>query len=161
MSLLPWQDSYAVGVPAIDADHRLLFSLVNQLYDAREEGQAREVVASVLQVLVEYTIGHFNREERLMRLVHYPELEKHCQQHRELAVQVRRFQADYDGGRHAAVDELVTFLKGWLTGHILGVDTRYKPYVEQVELTALDLAGPFGDLSVEGPENPPIQKPAK
>lgn len=152
MSLILWQSSYNVGIPVIDADHQLLVSLLNQLYDTREEGQARDVVSSVLTVLVEYTLGHFRREEHLLELAGYPELVAHRRQHATLAAEVARFQSEYMAGRHAAVDELVAFLKNWLTDHILSMDRRYKPYLDKVELTAMDLAGPFAEAPVDGGE---------
>jgi hemerythrin len=150
MSVIQWQESYSVGVPFIDADHQILISLLNQLFEAREEGQTREVIGSVLNVLVEYTVNHFHREERLMELGGYPDREAHIELHRTLTARVRDFQQQYAGGRHGAVDELFEFLKDWLTGHIIAVDKRYKPYVETVELTPSDLAGTFGDAESEG-----------
>ena len=136
MSLIRWQDSFTIGVSFIDADHRVVVSLLNQLYDARQEGQTRDVVGSVLNVLIEYTINHFRREERLMELADYPDLAAHKQRHDYLAGQVQLFQQQYDAGRYAAVDELLDFLKNWLVEHIIGEDTRIWPWLGRAGLTA-------------------------
>lgn len=148
MPLITWQDSYSVGVELIDNDHKLLVSLINQLNDAMEGGQGRDVVGSVLNVLVEYTVGHFGREELLMQKGGYPDLEAHRKEHGKLTEQVRVIAERYRAGDTGSVDaDLLNFLRTWLTGHILGVDKRYAPYVKDVQLTrdevlsTMDLAG--------------------
>ena len=136
MSLIQWQDSYSVGVPMLDSDHKILISLLNQLYDAREEGQSQEVIGSVLNVLVEYTINHFAREERLMEIGGYPHLEEHRKEHRRLTNTVREYHLEYINGRHTAVSDVFELLKDWLIKHILIADSRYQPYVENVDVTS-------------------------
>lgn len=133
MSLVSWQDSYCIGVSSIDDDHKILISLVNQLHDAREEGQTRHVVGSILNVLVEYCSIHFRREEQLMERSCYPELEAHKELHRRLCERVDGLQRQYESGHGAAAEELSGFLKEWLLGHILGVDVRIAPWVGKVE----------------------------
>ena len=150
MSLIEWQDSYRIGSPAIDGDHQTLVSLMNQLFEAREASQSGEVVGSVFTVLVEYTINHFYREERLMELGSYPDLPAHRAEHADLTGKVQGFMDRYAGGNDVVVDELCEFLKDWLVGHILAVDTRYKPYVVDLKLSADDLSGTFGEAEPEG-----------
>lgn len=128
---MQWSDAYRIGVPVIDTDHQLLFALTAQLAEAREEGQTREVVGSVMNVLVEYIVHHFRREERLLQLVEYPELNEHKKGHRQLTGDVFALLDRWQDGKHGAADELVSLMDGWLAGHILGVDTRYKPWVEK------------------------------
>ena len=64
----------------------------------------------------------------------------------------------HDAAQFADVffSELFEFLKDWLTGHIIAVDKRYKPFVETVELTPSDLAGTFGDAESEGEDGTTI-----
>lgn len=140
MSLIRWQDSFSTGLSCIDSDHQVLVSLLNQLSEAREEGQAREVIGSVLNVLVEYTLSHFRREERVMEACDYPGLAEHKDQHRQLALKVRQMRQVYDGGHYTAVDELLTFLKNWLVDHIIGEDTQIAPWVSAAGLGPNDLS---------------------
>jgi hemerythrin-like metal-binding protein len=156
MPLFQWQDSYSVGVPFIDTDHQVLVSLLNQLHEAQEEGQGQEVIGSVLNVLIEYTVNHFRREERLMELGHYPDLAEHRLLHQKLCDEVLRLQAAFESGQGDAVAELNVFLKNWLMGHILGIDTQYKPYVANVEMGPEDLLTPFGmgELNVDEDQFP-------
>lgn len=145
MALITWQDSFSVGVELIDSDHKLLVSLINQLNDAAQGGQGRDVVGSVLNVLVEYTESHFTREEMLMAKGGYPDLDAHKGEHRALTERVRemvgRYRTDTTG---AAEAEVLAFLKDWLTNHILGVDMHYRPYVAGVTLTQEELLASLG-----------------
>ncbi|MGC2856826.1 bacteriohemerythrin [Novispirillum sp. DQ9] len=155
MTLITWQDSYSVGVDLIDSDHKLLVSLINQLGDAADGGQGRDVVGSVLNVLIEYTEGHFSREERLMEKGGYPDLPAHREHHRALTNKVREMVGQYRDGRIDALDsDILEFLRSWLTGHILGVDMEYRPYVKDVTLTPEELLASLnldGDDEDDGP----------
>ena len=130
--MLQWDDSWCVGVPLIDADHRLLVALANQLSEVREQRDGGEIVGYVLEVLVDYTIHHFRREERLMELASYPDLENHRRDHQILTAKVGGMKALWSAGNGAAAGQLADFLGEWLRGHILSVDNRYRPWVEKI-----------------------------
>lgn len=151
MALITWKDSYSVGVDLIDNDHKLLVSLINQLGDATEGGQGRDVVGSVLNVLIEYTEGHFGREELLMEKGGYPDLAAHREHHRALTTTVRKMVAQYRDGTAQALDrDILDFLQSWLTGHILGVDMEYRPFVKDVTLTPEEL---LASLNLDGDDD--------
>jgi hemerythrin len=140
MALITWQDSYNVGVDMIDADHQLLVSLINQLDDAMTSGAGTDTVGSVLNVLVEYTETHFGREELLMEKGSYPDLGPHKKEHAKLTAKVRAIVDRFNGGDTESLDtEVMEFLRTWLTGHILGVDRKYTPFVKDLTLTPDEL----------------------
>lgn len=139
MSSIAWSEAFSVGNPLLDSDHRILIDLLVQLYDATDTGQSRDVVGSVINVLVEYVEHHFHREEALMTQIGYPEREMHIQSHRDLENRVREARRRWMGGeRQVLDDDLMVFLKRWLTDHILGADIAYRPWVEAA-------AGTHGD----------------
>jgi hemerythrin len=142
MSLIRWQESFFIGEPTIDADHQVIVSLLNELSDAHEDENVRDVVGSVLNALVVYISGHFEREECLMRQFHYPELLRHQEEHRRFAARVHLIQSQYLAGEHSAVDELLDFLKNWFVDHILGEDTQLRPWVDG-EKSVPDSSGEF------------------
>lgn len=155
MSLITWQDSYSVGVPLIDDDHKLLVTLINQLDDAIQGGQGRDVVGSVLNVLEEYTRGHFGREELLMEKAGYADLPPHRREHRKLTDQVRDIVVRYHGHQDEHLDsEVLTFLKTWLTGHILGVDMKYAPHLKGITLTPDEIVASMGLADAEDEDDP-------
>jgi len=130
--VIQWSDAWSVGAPEMDRDHRVLINLINQLPAALDKASEQGwVVGNLLNSLWDYTDYHFGREEALQKAANFPGAEEHTSRHRELKAQVRdwldRYQDDPDS---VDGDALLTFLKGWLTNHILGEDMRYKPYVQ-------------------------------
>lgn len=127
---LVWTEDFSVGVPQLDADHRTLFELAAILADASLPIPA-QTVTTVLDALAEYTVAHFNREERYQEALGYPGLEGHRLQHRQLIERLDAFRA-----RHAAdpsrvdVTELRHFLRRWLVNHVLHEDMKYRWYEE-------------------------------
>ncbi|NFV81218.1 bacteriohemerythrin [Magnetospirillum aberrantis] len=133
MALLAWNEMYSVGHAMLDSDHRILINLLNQLHDAAETGQSREVVGTVVNVLAEYTEHHFRREEALMAAAGYPGLEAHRAAHRDLEAKVRDLRDRWNAGDRSVVEEdVLEMLKKWLTEHILGADKSYEPWVEGI-----------------------------
>lgn len=131
MGLLAWSEAYAVGNAMLDSDHRILMDLINQLHDATETGQSRAVVSTVVSVLVEYTEHHFRREEAVLAAANYPHLDAHRQSHHALEEKVRAIRDRWNAGERSALDdEVMSFLKRWLTEHILGADKSYRPWIE-------------------------------
>lgn len=124
---IAWGRDLEIGIPVIDADHKVLVSLLNQVFDTVGDNEEKATLGSVLNSLVEYTEYHFLREERLQEVAGYPGLDDHRAQHRILAGQVMdirsRFQEDPDSVHGA---EVLDFLRTWLVDHIKGHDFAYR-----------------------------------
>lgn len=133
MALFRWRDALGVGVPAIDRDHRRIIDLLNRLHFMVLAGDEREAVGKVMTEVVRLTQYHFRREEALMRLADYPELEAHRAQHRAFASQVAAFDQRYrDTPESFNMHEFYDFLADWLTVHMAREDTRIAPYVKNL-----------------------------
>jgi hemerythrin len=130
MTLLRWRDSLSLNVPAIDGDHKRLFELLNRVRFLDLAGDEPQAIADALSELLLYTQTHFRREEKLMQLGNYPELESHRRYHRQFTGKVAevmaRFRANPSGFRVHAFYEL---LANWLVDHVLGEDMKIRPYV--------------------------------
>ncbi len=131
MSFMEWSDSMSVGVAEVDTDHKLLLSLINQLYDSVGDAEEKATLGSVINTLVDYTIYHFSREEKIMEACNYPGLEKHIKIHRALTDQVVDIRDRFITSPDDVIgDDVLDFLKEWLKTHILRQDMEYRPYVE-------------------------------
>lgn len=134
MPLMTWDESFSVGNLLLDSDHHILINLLNQLHDALDTGQSREVVGSVVNVLAEYVEHHFRREEAILMRVGYPEREAHGLQHRKLEERFSGIRNRWQAGERSALgEEVLEFLKKWLTDHILVSDKAYRPWLENAE----------------------------
>lgn len=131
MVLAGWDESYSVGNALLDSDHHILLNLLNQLDDAIDTGQSRDVVGSVINVLTEYVEHHFQREEAMLTEAGYPDCEHHFVEHRTLEGRFREIRSRWaSGDRQVLGEEVMEFLKNWLTSHILVSDKAYRPWVE-------------------------------
>ena len=131
MSLFTWSDSYSVNAPGIDAQHQKLFVLINSLHAAMIQGKGREVLAQILDGLVDYTKVHFAAEEMMLEKFNYPDLQAHQAEHDVFIRKAYALQTDYRNGKQALTLPVMDFLKGWLINHILKTDKKYMPFVNQ------------------------------
>ncbi|MFC1673789.1 bacteriohemerythrin [Pseudomonadota bacterium] len=119
---LIWEDTLSVGIEEIDADHKLLITLVDKLCDrALADGDVEEVLTELL----DYTLYHFRREEAIMAACAYPGLDTHRATHQKLATQVNEL-AERWHQDHApnVTQELLIFLRAWLAQHIMQDDAE-------------------------------------
>jgi|WetSurMetagenome_2_1015567.scaffolds.fasta_scaffold83953_2 hemerythrin len=130
MALIKWDETLSVHVEDIDAQHRELLRLMNELHGAISEGTGRQAVAGVLDELVAYTREHFAFEEGMLQRAAYPELTAHKAVHAALTAKALQLQADVRAGADVTMD-VMHFLVNWLTNHIAEVDRKYSPYLSQ------------------------------
>lgn len=132
MALLTWDDSrYSVGVKSIDAQHSVLFGLINDLHEAMLQGKAQSQTGRLLHKLVDYTQNHFTAEEELMAAAKYPNLAEHRTKHHDLIKQVSDFAQRFERGEIGLSLDLMNFLRDWLTNHIQKADHDYAPWMKQ------------------------------
>ena len=129
--MFEWKQEYSVNIASIDAQHKKLFAIAEQLHEAMRSGQARPVLAEILDRLIQYTIAHFTNEEGLMKLHGYQDFAAHRSAHEALKKQVRDFQNEFQAGGAFVSIELMAFLKDWLEKHIQVTDMQYSPYLSQ------------------------------
>ena len=129
MALLSWNSTYSVGVQSMDEQHRSLFDSLNELHTAMSHGKASEVTKSLLRNLLAYTRDHFTAEEALLARARFPGLQRHRMRHQELTREVAGFLQRYERGETAISIQLLTFLREWLSNHILHEDQAYRAWL--------------------------------
>jgi hemerythrin-like metal-binding protein len=122
MALMTWGPMLQIGYGDIDAQHKRLVELVNELDDAMRAGKGRDVVGHVLTELVNYTVFHFSFEEKLMDQYGIASSAAHKAEHKKLVADVGAFKTKFDAGSAAVTTELMSFLRNWLSAHILKTD---------------------------------------
>ena len=130
MSLFQWDESYSVGHSEIDAQHKRLFQLADDMNTAMAAGKGKQLLSQTLANLINYTKGHFSSEERLMQRYNYPEYLQHKAEHDKLTAQVLAFQNDFSAGRTMLSIDLMLFLKNWLSHHIGQIDRKVASYIK-------------------------------
>lgn len=128
MALIEWNPSLSVGVSPMDQEHQKLIKIINDLHDAMLKGKSKEVMHPVLKGLVDYTRTHFDHEEKLMSDHQYGNLLTQKKMHQAFVEKLRKILEDYEAGKLSLGMEIMSFLKDWLSGHILGEDKKYGPF---------------------------------
>lgn len=130
MAAIVWSEMMSVGVPVLDADHKTLIGLINNLHRSVGDREEYATLGSVLKALEDYADHHFAREERVMEVCKYPALEAHAQMHRRLSKHVRDLKGRYDLDRSAVrAKDCLDFLHNWLIEHICSTDMDYRSWV--------------------------------
>jgi hemerythrin len=127
-NLVEWSEELSVGIEEIDEQHKIIVGLVNRLYEGIIHQSDAALIQSILDELVQYTIVHFAVEESLMRIFDYPHYDEHKHAHQELTKHVMDLQKKFRLGKVSINMELLSFLRKWVTTHILGDDKKYTPY---------------------------------
>lgn len=125
-----WTEEYELGIEVIDNQHRRIVEYINQLDALKHDAAGAEVVADVLQNLVDYTLSHFAFEEALMEEAGYREAAEHQLTHHTFVRKLEGIRRRFAGGVDV-IDELTDLLQGWLLRHIMSDDTSYVPVVRQ------------------------------
>jgi hemerythrin len=126
---LTWHDSYSVGIAVLDEDHKRLLNLINQLQTASHYHTGDAYEQEALDALVDYTRGHFQREEALMAQYDFPGLATHRQQHQAMIDEVGKLVAAYRQDRDATIERAIRYLQTWLLNHIRGSDREYTAFL--------------------------------
>jgi hemerythrin len=118
-----WNDSFAIGVPAIDAQHRELFARVAS-FEAALERRDAQAMTRTFGFLREYALVHFAQEERLMREARYPREEEHREKHAQFVERLGVLVREHETSGATAFLGLRArnWITVWLLDHVAGDD---------------------------------------
>jgi hemerythrin-like metal-binding protein len=125
MALIHWQDSFALGIPDVDHEHKALIDLINRLHDAISKTPHPDDIAEFLAELHASVAGHFALEENVMRQAGYEQLAAHKAEHEQLLDQIRDIMDDHlmpQGADYEAT--LAERLRHWFERHFRDADRR-------------------------------------
>ncbi len=123
-SFVDWHDDWALGVPALDAQHRELADCLNRLAEASAgEGSDPATLKSLATELCTRARRHFRYEEDLMRASGYPGLVEHAREHAMLLAELKSsFDRHLDAQTSRLPPDLLAALRTWLVVHIVHDD---------------------------------------
>ena len=129
-----WRDSYSVGHPLLDAQHRRLLGLCERLTELDEQSEVRpaaeraSAIHGILHELADYSRVHFAAEEKMLAECGYPGLAEQQAEHGEYQEKLLDFLLRAMDSE-VATGELIAFLAQWWVDHILVSDMPYKDYL--------------------------------
>lgn len=127
---MAWTKEISVGVTMMDDDHKKLIDIINELHDGIVAGHKKEILAAVLDKLVDYTKFHFTKEEELLLKTKYLAVSSHKLEHASFVSRITNLQDRFKSAPVVMLDlELMSFLRNWLLTHIQGSDKKYGPRI--------------------------------
>jgi len=124
MAKISWSPVLSLGVDAIDAEHKKLIDISNELLKAVKKQDLKGIALR----FHEYTVIHFANEENYMERIKYPGLEKHKKEHADLKKAVKTYQDELFHQGDITEDEVHQFIKNWLVNHVINSDLNIKKY---------------------------------
>ncbi|MFZ4648878.1 MAG: bacteriohemerythrin [Patescibacteria group bacterium] len=134
MSLIPWQDSYSIGINEIDEQHKKMLGIINHLTDLFDNKQNRNEaeIEQTIKDLTDYAIYHFQAEEKYFAIFHYDRAEEHIKVHDQYRAKIEEWRKRYDKNKDPKVFfEISEFLQSWWTWHINNTDRAYAPLFKE------------------------------
>ncbi len=132
--MLNFSEEYCTGVDLIDREHRRLFEILADLNElnSREEADKSDAILDVVEELKDYTVKHFQDEERYMQSIQYEGLAVQQNVHKSFIDKIDNINlADMQENQQVYLDVLIDFLANWLINHIMKMDQKIP--VETVE----------------------------
>lgn len=132
--LFVWDESYNTGIEELDRDHKGLVNLINDLYEAMQDGTGGALLLPIFSALKHYTETHFDREERFMVDCDAPDQKQHVQEHKQMTARLADLENRHRQGEAAISLQTLTFLRDWLRNHICVVDQAMTAKVQEKHL---------------------------
>jgi hemerythrin len=141
-NLVGWNETFALGVDGIDQQHKALFDLINQAWQAVVMREGGEKLGGLIADLEHYTQAHFVAEEAFMQSVGFPEFNAHKQFHRAFELRIAEEKTAIRNGNTLSLD-MVRYLQDWLVNHIMVADKAYADFVQAAQSRNTSLLGRF------------------
>jgi hemerythrin len=139
-ALLVWRDAWLLGIDALDADHREMVRLLNELFGCEEASPARAApvahdgshknrLLSRLDAVLIHLRSHFQCEETFLTAIGYPRLEQHRREHAiEMAELVDLQRSIIATDAHCLSEAAAEGIKRWFFNHVIAEDREYAEF---------------------------------
>ncbi|MCL2575266.1 MAG: hemerythrin family protein [Defluviitaleaceae bacterium] len=137
--MLEIDDSMLTGIIGVDEQHMALVEKVNHLFTLAADKAMEQELKDTFEFLVQYIITHFDTEEKLMKMIGYPNYQEHLQQHQELIEKAMALKVYLDEKQYEyqSILEIRDFLVDWVKNHIKGSDMDIGKYYHKIKKQVL------------------------
>ena len=131
---IEWREQLRVGNNIIDEDHKYLIEIINKVEVCLTKKNMSALKAE-LGRLHEYSLLHFDREEKIAIAVGYEQTPGLHQSHQALMDKLVKMQSDFVNAEQSWSPELTKvfadFLRNWLIDHVIKEDLLMKPVLQK------------------------------
>lgn len=158
---LVWNEEYSIGHTGLDAEHRQLVDMINQVCAVEQAGGVADELTPLLEALVILAVEHFKHENTLLRelswlavplqeghpaiksVISASAANEHCAEHARALLQLQSINRASDCIGNANQSPLGKTLIDWFTEHTLGHDAVLRDAL-QIYLTCARGAAAWG-----------------
>src|SRR3954451_15387639 len=133
MQHFKWTKAHAVYLPQVDAEHRNLFRMAEELHQAVCTGSEAARIPELARLLLVAIEEHFAHEERLMRSVACPEYDWHKLQHDTMRKRMDQLLDGLEEGDPVAPGRFLECLARWFKDHCSLTDRMMGSHVRNFE----------------------------
>ena len=128
-----WSDDFSVGDEYIDAEHKHLFEVGEEVFKVADNHQHKaEKIKHVVQELYEYMRTHFEHEEAYMQKVGFPGLPDHKVIHQKIIDTMNDFMKDLPKMSISTIEHaLAGSIKHWILQHIEQEDKQIGDWLRE------------------------------
>lgn len=126
---ISWKVDHSIGIPTFDKQHMRLNEILDEFYKSVKSEAEYSKILSSINKLIDYTIFHFDSEEKIMKLHNFPGYELHKMQHEAFIHEITEFEELYKNGQILLTVEITYYIKVWLEIHIDKTDRIYSDYL--------------------------------
>jgi len=124
--MIIWKDEYRIGVEHIDKQHQKLFEIAEEAYNLLKDEFCYDKFDRIMQIieeLKEYAVYHFKSEEEYMLSINYKGYVSQKEAHDSFIEKINSIDLDaIDEDQDQHILEILDFIVGWISQHILGSD---------------------------------------
>src|SRR5215831_10876853 len=140
MQSFKWTKAHAVHLAHVDAEHRNLYRMAEELQQAARAGAEVARILELARAMAAAIEEHFSHEERLMKSAACPDFEWHKSQHDVARKRVKQFLKDLEAGNAESTGELLDYLARWLKDHLALSDRMMGAHLRNYERLSAKLA---------------------
>ena len=121
--MIEWNDGLNLGVKDIDDDHKKLLRIINDLSDAINNNETKNVIETVFKEIQKHTKDHFSREETYLEECQCTKLEDHIKKHRAFCAELLELKTKaLSSQNNISAQDVSIYITEWLLKHIIEED---------------------------------------
>ena len=131
MPLVTWNDSFSVGIPEIDRQHKQLIEQLNTLIDALDANQSLDKIQTIVQFIERYATQHFRYEEDRLHCSQCPVVQDAAHRQFTQTLQEVKDELEQKGTGPSLTTKVKEHLLDWLIHHIKQIDNQIQPHLSE------------------------------
>ena len=139
-----WKDTYELGVPVIDAQHKELFRRVEaflQVLRSKDPWEEKlPKINETLEFMKGYVVEHFRDEEEYQKKINYPKYEAHKQINMGMVDYVLEVSKQFEECNYNEnlMQQFGGKLLSWLINHVAAEDQKIADYAKKEGVSGND-----------------------